>query len=148
MILAQSPRQRLNGSKMIYPVLILAAALNLYSCGSSRNVAAKAVPIYAAPPPPEKTKEVETPPTPAKSAPEAKIKKPNKEREYDSLNRFYPETTKDRYNVAVVLPFYLNYEGLTRAQKNSSAIAADYYRGGIGGRRYPEILGGRILIFM
>jgi len=123
MILAQSRLQRLNGSKMIYQVLLLASALNFSSCGSSNK--ATAMPIHPAAPP---EKQLENAPKVAdKIAPEPKAKKPKKE--YDSLNRFYPETIKAKYDIAIVLPFFLNYEELTRQQKNSAAIAADYYRG-------------------
>ncbi len=123
MTLAQSRLQRLNGSKMIYPVLLLASVLNFSSCGSSNR--ATAMPIHPATQP---EKQVESAPKEAdKIAPAPKPVK--RKQDYDSLNRFYPETIKPKYDVAIVLPFFLNYEELTRQQKNSAAIAADYYRG-------------------
>ena len=125
MILAPSRLQRLNGNKMIYPVLILASALNFSSCGSSHK--AVAMPVHPAQ---QETKQVvATPKDTSKPVPTFKLQKPK--RQYDSLNRFYPETIKDKYDVAIAMPFCLSYETLTKSQKNSSAIAADYYRGAL-----------------
>lgn len=63
-----------------------------------------------------------------KEEPKVKPEKPLR-READSLDRIYPVTMKERYNIALMLPFYLHVKEPSRTQKNHSSVAQDFYKG-------------------
>jgi ABC-type branched-subunit amino acid transport system substrate-binding protein len=102
----QNHLQQLNGSKFL--LILLSVFLFVQSCQTPR-------PQRPQPRPDERTEERRPP------RPDKKI---------DSLDLVYPVITKQEYNIAFLLPFFLDSEERKTQRRNvTSKVATDYYMG-------------------
>ena len=96
----------------------------MLSCASAKK------PAYSIDPNIKKDNKENSKPVPATALPKAEKKS---SRQDDSLDRVYPLIKKDKYNIVLLMPFYLNKEDLSKSEKNTSSISQDYYKGILSG---------------
>jgi hypothetical protein len=118
MISAQNRLQLLSGNKLAVIALLTALMLNTASCHTSKPVSNSNT---------NPAPKAETPKTEKKE--ERAEKKEPKRRPTDSLEKVFPVTLKDKYNVAVFLPLYLNAPDRETTQKTSVTVSQDFYKG-------------------
>ncbi len=66
----------------------------------------------------------------------------------DSLEKNYPTTLKNIYNIAILLPFYIDKEDLNKSERNTSSISRDYYKGVLLGIDSIKKTGGNFNVYI
>lgn len=100
----------------------------LNSCGTARQPRrTEPTPKPRTEQPKEKQPQAEKLPE-KKEEPKPKPEKPSR-KAIDSLDNIYPLIMKEKYNIALLLPFNLHINEPTRTQKNHSSVAQDFYKG-------------------
>ena len=100
-------------------VSMMIAFTLMLSCASAKK------PLSTTAPKQEIKKDEVKKSTPFPSTPASRLSR----KESDSLDRIYPVVNKPMYNIAVLLPFYIDRDEINNAEKNTASISRDYYKG-------------------